>query len=361
MSPPVSPSRARRWSGAALLALLTLGACRAPTENAPAGTIDLIPLVLLRGSGDTVDLTRTMPAPATSGLLALKQELTPSGAVAIYDTVGRYLTSIGRSGQGPGEFTSVGAVGFGPGDSVVVVDGLLTAHIFSPYPRGRYVRTVRFERPVGATVTEDGFLAGVMATSAGPMPPRLLAWDGTQRAQYGPPRRGENPTHRMGAFAAVDAAFVWSALRGEYTIELLGDDGAVHRQLTRRVDWFPPDTSATAYPWIAPPRPRIHAMVVHDGLLWVLIRRAHRDWETRRRGVAGPTGPARTQEIASIPIEALYEGVIEVLDPWTGRLIASREVGGGVLGFPAPGTLYEVVESESGEISIQVWRVGLRR
>ena len=65
--------------------------------------------------------------------------------------------------------------------------------------------------------------------------------------------------------------------------------------------------------------------------------------------------------MSAIRMGNLFEGVIEVFDPKSGALLASRDVGGGVLGFVRPGVLCEVLEDDSGAVRIQMWDVRLLR
>ena len=63
----------------------------------------------------------------------------------------------------------------------------------------------------------------------------------------------------------------------------------------------------------------------------------------------------------SVRLSDLFEGVVEASDASTGRLLASIEVGGGMLGFAGGGILSEVVELASGETGIQLWTYSLQR
>ncbi len=79
-----------------------------------------------------------------------------------YDGEGRYLRSVGREGDGPGEFRSVGLVGLLAGDSILVFDSRQDrGSIFDA--SGTLVRSFRIEtaeervwdRPVGVTTAGD--------------------------------------------------------------------------------------------------------------------------------------------------------------------------------------------------------------
>jgi len=118
----------------------------------------------------------------------------------------------------------------------------------------------------------------------------------------------------------------------------------------------------TGMPWVTPPPPRVHAVSLGpDGLLWVLVRRAHRNWaENKKKAGSIPRGPVSPRQLG-VRISALFEGVLDVFDPASGTLLASRDVSGGVIGFARPGVLTEILEHETGAISIQLWDITVKR
>lgn len=70
-----------------------------------------------------------------------------AGELRSYDARGRFLRSVGRLGEGPGEFTFLRRVFRGGGDTLVAWDGLrLRATVFTP--EGRVART--FELPLAS-------------------------------------------------------------------------------------------------------------------------------------------------------------------------------------------------------------------
>jgi len=201
--------------------------------------------------------------------------------------------------------------------------------------------------------------AGVY-TSNGPVPPHLVAWDGTQLREYGADEPTADIHDRLPPPGLRDSAHVWVPYANAYVLELLGADGKVHQRIERRVPWFPADSGARAWGWADRPPPRIHAVIVgSDGLLWVLIRRGHRDW-TPTAPAPRPTGPVEARRLMANNLAEVFEGVLEVLDPRDGRLVASLEVSGGVLGFPAGDLLYEVQQDDVGRVSMRLWRLALR-
>lgn len=343
-----------------LTALLT--ACGSG-DAGDALTSDIVrtPMVTLDGVGDSIDLAFGSPAISSSGLIVAPLDDPPSGAIGVFDSTGRFVRRIGRAGGGPGEFRDVESVGFGPGDSIWVVDRLFAAHLFTPLPAGEYVRTVRLERANTGRVTPYGFLSAGVYTNSGFGTPHLAAWDGTLRAEFGAAAPAADMHDRMGPPALRDSAHAWVGFAKRYIIELLGTDGQVHQRIERDLPWFPLDTTKAA-PWDGRPTTKIHSMQVdRDGLLWVLIRRANANWKppAPRTGAGGPA-PIEARNVLAIRLAEVFEGTIEVLDPRDGRLIATTEVGGGVLGFIAPDLLYEIEQDELGHVRTQLVRLSLR-
>lgn len=344
------------------LAALCLGCAGGNDSSASTATIQLSTVVTLRGLDDSIDLDLGLPAISGGGLIAAPLLYQPSGAVGLYDSSGTFLRRIGRSGGGPGEFRRVQSVGFGPGDSLWVVDQMFFAHLFSPGADAQFVRTVRLARANTGALTSEGILSrGIVTSTEGLNAPHLTGWSGERRAEYGALEPAADMHDRMGALALVDSSLVWLARSRVYQLELLGSDGKVHRRLEREVDWFPPDTAAPSMPGSAPPRPSIHAISLDsEGRLWVLIRRGHRDWKpSDQRGPRPMVAPIQARQLPTRQLSEVFETVIEVLDPQTGRLIATRELGGGVLGFAAPGMLHEIEQGEMGDVSVKIHRLSL--
>lgn len=350
-----------KMTSVAFLFAFTVSACEGDTtSDPPAQRITMRPIATLSGVGDSIDLAMGMPAMTASGLIVAPLDLPPSGAVGVFDSTGRFLQRIGRSGGGPGEFQAVRNLGIGPGDSLWVIDNSFLGHVFGPPPFGEFVRTVRFERPNTGRITRFGILSAGIYTSDGAMPAHLVDWEGALLREYGASALTTDIHDRLGAPGLRDSAHVWVPHANAYILELLGADGEVHQRLERHVPWFPSDSEARRY---LRPRPRIHAVNVgNDGLLWVLIRRAHREWKPE-------TSASATRAVESVALRALgahnlaevFEGVLEVLDPRDGRLVASLEVSGGVLGFPSRDLLYEVVQDDLGRVRIHIWRLDLAK
>lgn len=354
--------RAQSFTFALLFAFSASACTRDAAPDAPTHRIALRPVATLSGVGDSIDLGIGMPALSASGLIIVPLDYPPSGAVGVFDSAGRFVRRIGRSGGGPGEFRAVRSVGLGPGDSLWVTDQLFRGHVFGPPTSGEFARTVRFTRANTGRITPFGILSAGVYTSNGAVPPHLVDWNGALVREYGADSPTSDIHDRLGAPGLRDSAHIWVPYANAYVLELLGADGSVHQRLERRVSWFPSDSGPSAYAWHERPRPSIHAVNVgHDGLLWVLIRRAHREWQPQASApIIRPGEPVAARRLGAIDPSEIFEGVLEVLDPRDGRLVATLEVSGGVLGFPAPDLLYEVRQDDLGRVNMHIWRLELQ-
>lgn len=351
----------RRAEAVRLLAVVVgavaLYAC---SGDAPTSEIVLAEAVQLRRPSEETDLRPVVPS-RSDGWYATLSMAPPGGGVAVFDSAGVFVRELRAQGRGPGEFERLRTAGFGPGDSLWVTESF-RAHLFTPPPALEFVRSIQFAQPVTGAVLPLGFVSRAVFTSAdGMLPPSLRAWDGTVIARFGLSGKVEDIDAEMGPLRPVDASRAWKADGKSYVVSLLDSAGAVLRRHERVLDWFPPNEPYRGSFEAARPPARISDLQVGaDGRLWVLIRRAHPDWK--------PTAPATGPSVAvrqanPLPsaesFNALFEVVLEVLDPDTGALLASRILPGSYRGFVDAEHIAEVVEDDDGHITVRIWKLGL--
>lgn len=348
-----------RW---AIIAAAAAGCGLADEAAAPPQGIVLERIATVRGQRDSLDLSLLRPARSASGYVAVKAAGPGQASIALFDPDGQYLRRIGRVGAGPGEYQEVNALGFGNGDSLWVLDGMTLVHVFTPPPEPRYARTVRLESPAFGYFTPDGLLAAGahIYTEEAIRHPQLFGFDGARRATYGEQAPRSDPFDRLGALARVDSTTIWVGNARGYVLERLNSAGGVERRVERKVDWFPAfDSSEPATQQAR--RPRVLA-VSSDGdrRLWVLVLRTNPNWKGTETPLQRPAPASAMAGLA--PTYALaerYEGVLEVLDPTSGRLMATRLVSGGFLGFVGPDVLCEVEQDDMGFVTMHFWRASV--
>ena len=195
---------------------------------------------LARGEGYDVDVPSFSVVRTDNGRFFATGYGEPR-TITAFGADGRVIGTVGRRGEGPGEFTSPKAVGL-VGDSVVVLDR--TSRRLSIFaPGGRYLRSVGI-----ATISALGFsvlgdnriiVAGLSSTpqavgygwhlvAPGDLPPQPF---GTRESVVTPERqawlrRVTTPANARGA--------VWASRVNQYELTLFGPSGDPLRTIRRR-------------------------------------------------------------------------------------------------------------------------------
>lgn len=241
----------------------------------------------------------------------------------VYDSRGLYRESFGRSGEGPGEFVEPG---FG---------------VLRPLPSGGVLVLDPFRRRITRVSATWAFessthIGGVYATNLMPLASGagyvLAGWGRTEGSEHAEITQVIDldgnlvetiavvPTDdRMRSFffsplATDGEGKVWRALPTEYAVEAWdpAEPGIVVR-LEGRPDWFTPGPPAEGYPDDAPSASFISGLRREGGLLWITTIVADDDW---REAVADP------EPFVPLDPNGVMDGVVEVIDVRTGRLVA---------------------------------------
>ena len=241
----------------------------------------------------------------------------------VYDSQGRYRESFGRSGEGPGEFVEPG---FGvlrplPGGGMLVLD---------PFRR----RITRLSATWSFESSTD--LGGVLATNVMPLASGagyvLAGWGRDERSERAEitqvidldgdlvetiavvPTDDEMRSFFFSPLAADGEGRVWRALPTEYAVEAWDPaDPGIAVRLEGRPDWFTPGPPADGYPLEAPAPSVINGLRHEGGLLWIATIVADGNWE---EAVADP------EPFVPLDPSGMMDGVVEVIDDTTGRLVA---------------------------------------
>ncbi len=167
-------------------------------------------------------------------------------AVVVFDSNGKYLTTIGRQGAGPGEFSVAGRLAMDPHDSLFVWDGQL-ARISVFGPALKFARSI----PVSPAwlVTSIAFLPdGRLVLSAfgrgDSFPIRTLGRNGERGAALGPRLNPQDlagyEASLLGGTIARSRSFLAYSNKSPYAIWILSLDGAVRHVCTGDADWTTP-------------------------------------------------------------------------------------------------------------------------
>lgn len=236
------------------------------------------------------------------------------------------LRSIGRQGEGPGEFRRVVQMRSGRGGAILVRD-VTNSRVTVVRPDG----TVQgfFQVPPGVrdfVYLDSGsiMVAGALRTreSVG-YATHLVRSDGTVHSfgdQYSA-GLGYNYAPFRTFARARDAEAVWVAHRITFRVERWSYDGHLLSAHELSRDWF--DNKNKQYASVAthPPLTQVAGIEERSGHLWVTIHLAAPTWRPSEQILETPEGSALIAPESTHDL--LFDTIIEVLHPETGHLVVS--------------------------------------
>jgi hypothetical protein len=138
-----------------------------------------------------------------------------------------------------------------------------------------------------------------------------------------------------------------------YQVELWDVSGQLRQTVVRETDWFKPWKDM--YPQNGPPNPFLSAVRQDtEGLLWTIVGRLDANAAAAR---APQTGCQRRADCANQE----YDTMIEVLDPRSGALLASRRFPEFLRGFWSDDLLTSASVGPDDTPYIDIWQVRLVR
>lgn len=284
---------------------------------------------------------------------------------------------VGRGGEGPGEYAFVRWVR-ARGDGLHVFDPMLMRRTVLDGADFSVVRTNRLQRIqffAAVVVLDDSsyVINGAIRT-----PERvgyalhLFNGEGDvvrsfDETPVGMPATAGIPDSWRFLSPARDGG-LWSAGRSAYRIDLWdAASGKLRRSLVRNASWFPPHSGAREYD---PDRPALPVIteVMEDaaGRLWVLVSLASDRWATCFVRTPPGAHPELGEYMVRDDCEPFYRK-IEVLDPRTGRLLATETVPRDLVGgrkygleLTAGGSVFSVSDDDFGFSAVRRWQPALR-
>jgi len=289
------------------------------------------------------------------------------GYVVVFDAGGGFLTRIGRPGAGPGEYRVIGAIVIGHADSVLVFDnGNTRLSVLTPYPGLQVARTQRIPIPVRSWEAvidhQGGYVTAFPFAEAGRIgyPLHEVGPDGRIGRSFGSKEPRYHPAQRLQLRRVVARAGddVWVGHRSQYLIERWSRDNRKLATIHRQVSWFPPlqEELGPITPDQPPPATMTAIWKGPDRRLWVLITVPSENWAKGLRRVDGPDGRAFYEVVSTSDV---FSTVIEVLDPSSGAVIASRRVRDELLAFLPDGRILSYREDHNGVPYLDVLRIDL--
>ncbi|MDE2794048.1 MAG: hypothetical protein OXL34_04430 [Gemmatimonadota bacterium] len=256
--------------------------------------------------------------------------------IAVFGPDGRYRSSYGRIGGGPGEFaTDIPLlIAVGDGDVLYAIDPV---HIHTLAPRaeaGLDQARMPVELMGDAVALQSGIaVEAAVRTEPGVSTIQLLRPDGTIVRSIGAAGTGSR-TAEFGVRYALgrsnDRMDVWTAPTNRFHITRYGPDGEAKTRIERTSTLFRPGSSfRPGAPFQAPANTAVTGIIQDgDGLLWIAITRPPRSFSPLAR--PGRPGQARGlgEEVmipASVDLNRFLHTTVEVLDPVAGTVVARRD------------------------------------
>lgn len=243
-----------------------------------------------------------------------------STEVKVYDDQGTHLTTIGREGEGPGEFKGVMGLVIGPADSLFVFDVFnMRLSVFSP--DHEFARSARLEiRPSGYDPRVFRWDPRHFYMTAHDRSAELIGWPihqidrqgkrvhsfGSRTGEYSP----TEPYSGMRIIADAGDGRIWSGRLAHYWIDLIRPDSRTPLLQIRRVAELFPDRPPRILDTDHSddePQPFIADIRQEGDSLWVLT------W------VQDPKWERASNELEDEHLK--YDSVLEVIDLATHRVV----------------------------------------
>ena len=280
--------------------------------------------------------------------------------IAEFGPDGLLVGVIGRAGQGPGEFGEVVTPIPGPGDTLFAPD-LVQGRITMFGPDRSLAGTFPMPFRPALVMPDGSFLVaeqiGRREMIGYPMhvvdrEGRVVRSFGTDEPQYRPDlddilTRNVTPGQDGKVWAMVPARYIlerWDPSTGELL------------QSTRiRSDWFRESLESYTDDETVRPPPLVDGLWEDgDGFVWIIVQDADADWEP-------PPGANEHRLFDPQEYNRTYDSVIEVVDPGTGRVLASRRFDEMLLYRPPSRILVSPVDTIITIVAYDVWKPTLQQ
>lgn len=277
--------------------------------------------------------------------------------IAEFSVDGRLVGVIGRSGQGPGEFLRLRTLVPGPGDTLFAPD-MGQGRITMLGPDRELAGTLPVPFPPDLVMPDGLFLFAqqIPRTETIGYPMHLVDREGRVVRSFGtdqPQYRPDLDHILTRKVAPGPDGTVWAMAPARYLLERWDPTTGEQLQSTRiPSDWFSESIDPTDLA-VRPPSRVEGLWEDEDGLVWTIVRDADVDWERPPRG--NETRPMDQQEY-----DRLFDWVIEVVDPGSGHVLASRRYGE-TLWYRTPSRiLVSPVDTVLTAVAYDVWKPTLQ-
>ena len=284
-------------------------------------------------------------------------------SVLVFDKQGKLIKKVGRKGAGPGEFEHVSSAVIGTGDSVRAFDnGQMRVSVISPTTL-EIVRTFSWPAMTfGPLLMQDGttiISSSTIGKGYGYLLHRIngkgevvASFDSNT---YSSDRQMREWVGQRIARGNANDIFTVPQSSG-YTLERWSADGKQLGAWQRKVDWFPPFQRPTKYDARIGFPPDLFAIWVDSaGLVYVAGHALQPGFARATRETKSEMGMVFTVDDPN----KYWDTVIEVFDPATSTLVASKRIDTHFEWQAGPGHLY--LKGDDPQDFIDVYRVRLVR
>lgn len=289
-------------------------------------------------------------------------------AIAVFDGSGTWSHSVGRLGEGPGEYYNA--------RMLLRVDSADSLHVFQLTREtvlAPGARTVARAKTIEVSPSDIVFCGGrrivaavVRAPRGTSTPVQVLARDGSVVEGIGlvagRPLSFDHPVFVARRLAcAGESANVWSAYWTRYELSRFTPAGDEEVRIVRVGEWFSPYEPEPGEGWMIPQRPILEGLVdLGDGTVLVALSEA--DAEYAAPVSDNPEGAPIDPFVGN---DRRLDTVLEVLDIATGQVLARRKLDEylGIVstaGRQEP-LFFSLREEGTGDLVVDVWRVRMVR
>jgi hypothetical protein len=260
-------------------------------------------------------------------------------SVSQFDVDGSFRASVGREGEGPGEFKTASHIVLLPDDSIAIFDAALSRATIISRDLS-VVRTVDIPRVVLWNVHvlrwPDAVVLNGLASRGGmagwplhfvdlsAQPASITRSFGANGGEY---RISDHGSLRQEIASAIDGS-LWTADVVNYTLRKWDVEGRLIHTLHRTPDWFGSQTNFySPGTKTSPPPPRIRGINEDsNGRMVVIAHVARPDWMRAWEGLEDIPAGSGEVAVSELPsYEDLYRTRIELVDLETGRLLSSQD------------------------------------
>jgi len=301
----------------------------------------------------------------------------PQQMPLVFNADGSFLTTVGRSGDGPGEMRAPYFVISLPGDSVAIMDGQ-RMNVFNS--RFEFARSIRLPSPYTPGGLEIGWPkrmllnAHIRTADRAGLPLHVVdasTADGQIVNSFGSDGQllggGEGTMQMTLSIAPSVSGSYWTASRTLYEVTKRDVTHRVVDKVIRRPEWFPGLSDGRRGGPITPPSPQLIGLYEDPaGLLWTYAYVASPTYKLGWKKASDLISRADRSKPAEVPSNAidsskLFHTRVEVIDPRTKRVVTSTIIREYITSVLPDGLVALVKPRTDGSLEIQTLRLSLKR